>query len=389
MREFKEKTRQPKLSEIGASKAIADEFLYDQLGSRYIQEQLAKSAAHQTPGGVVGVHESVNQHTGERTTSPMDLDFEKQSLFQRILPEAPRLVYDVFGNYVVQKYFEHGTDLQREELVDILLNEVKNLCFQLYGCRVIQTALDCVSLDLKRKICRQIKHSVVDLVEDQNGNHVLQKCIEVFAESSAGDLQFIVDSFSGNVRDIAGHRYGCRVIQRIIECVPMEQTAVLFDEMLSSKNLKMLAHHRYGNYVVQFMMERGRPQDVDAVYSGCAQDLKEWSCHKFASNIVEKVLDSNMHDRKKVEHLLEILTQGENPPLIFIMKDKFGNYICQKFMRCASALEAGNKLRDDFFLMLKAHLPELSRLSYGKHILFALKEKGYMSEEEVNQALVP
>jgi hypothetical protein len=36
---------------------------------------------------------------------------EKQMVFEEILPNALQLMTDVFGNYVIQKFFEHGRPL--------------------------------------------------------------------------------------------------------------------------------------------------------------------------------------------------------------------------------------------------------------------------------------
>lgn len=44
---------------------------------------------------------------------------------------------DVFGNYVVQKLFEYGTDLQRATLAEQLLGNVLKLTKSMYGCRVV------------------------------------------------------------------------------------------------------------------------------------------------------------------------------------------------------------------------------------------------------------
>lgn len=49
---------------------------------------------------------------------------------------------DVFGNYVIQKFLEHGSPEQRQCLADMMLKDVRRLSTHTYGCRVIQKALE-------------------------------------------------------------------------------------------------------------------------------------------------------------------------------------------------------------------------------------------------------
>lgn len=49
---------------------------------------------------------------------------------------------DVFGNYVVQKFLDHGTDEQKTRMARIIQGSVKMLSLQVYGCRVIQKAIE-------------------------------------------------------------------------------------------------------------------------------------------------------------------------------------------------------------------------------------------------------
>lgn len=51
---------------------------------------------------------------------------------------------------------------------------------------------------------------VMRCVRDQNGNHVIQKCIECVPEEN---IQFIVTTFFDQVVNLSTHPYGCRVIQ--------------------------------------------------------------------------------------------------------------------------------------------------------------------------------
>lgn len=49
-----------------------------------------------------------------------------------------QLMTDVFGNYVIQKFFEHGNQSQKRGLANQMKSHVMVLSCQMYGCRVVQ-----------------------------------------------------------------------------------------------------------------------------------------------------------------------------------------------------------------------------------------------------------
>lgn len=57
---------------------------------------------------------------------------------------------------------------------------------------------------------QELDGHVMKCVRDQNGNHVIQKCIECVPPEK---IEFIISSFQGQVETLAAHPYGCRVIQ--------------------------------------------------------------------------------------------------------------------------------------------------------------------------------
>lgn len=81
-----------------------------------------------------------------------------------------------------------------------LQGHVVEFATQMYGCRVIQKALESVSADAKIRIVSELRPYVTRCVKDQNGNHVIQKCIECVSPS---ELDFIISAFSGQVRIFA------------------------------------------------------------------------------------------------------------------------------------------------------------------------------------------
>ncbi len=60
---------------------------------------------------------------------------EKDMVFEAILPTALSLMSDLFGNYVVQKFLERGTEEQRKALAKTMRGRVLALSLDMYGCR--------------------------------------------------------------------------------------------------------------------------------------------------------------------------------------------------------------------------------------------------------------
>ena len=67
---------------------------------------------------------------------------------------------------------------------------------------------------------------VMRCVRDQNGNHVIQKCIECVPESA---IHFIVSTFFDQVVTLSTHPYGCRVIQVLFKQFIFLTTSSGFD----------------------------------------------------------------------------------------------------------------------------------------------------------------
>lgn len=75
---------------------------------------------------------------------------------------------------------------------------------------ILMQALEVVDLDQQTQMVAELDGSVMKCVRDQNGNHVIQKCIECVPQDR---IQFIISAFYGQVLALSTHPYGCRVIQ--------------------------------------------------------------------------------------------------------------------------------------------------------------------------------
>ncbi|XP_053443473.1 pumilio homolog 2 isoform X6 [Nycticebus coucang] len=315
------------------------EFSQDQHGSRFIQQKLERA----TPA-------------------------ERQMVFNEILQAAYQLMTDVFGNYVIQKFFEFGSLDQKLALATRIRGHVLPLALQMYGCRVIQKALESISSDQQSEMVKELDGHVLKCVKDQNGNHVVQKCIECVQPQS---LQFIIDAFKGQVFVLSTHPYGCRVIQRILEHCTAEQTLPILEEL--HQHTEQLVQDQYGNYVIQHVLEHGRPEDKSKIVSEIRGKVLALSQHKFASNVVEKCVT---HASRAERALLidEVCCQNDGPhsALYTMMKDQYANYVVQKMIDMAEPAQ-----RKIIMHKIRPHIATLRKYTYGKHILAKL-EKYYL-----------
>jgi len=74
---------------------------------------------------------------------------EKAMVFNEILTAAYSLMTDVFGNYVIQKFFEFGTSEQKQMLAQRIRGHVMPLSLQMYGCRIVQKALESIPSEMQ------------------------------------------------------------------------------------------------------------------------------------------------------------------------------------------------------------------------------------------------
>uniref|UniRef100_A0A8C8LNM7 PUM-HD domain-containing protein n=1 Tax=Oncorhynchus tshawytscha TaxID=74940 RepID=A0A8C8LNM7_ONCTS len=217
-------------------------------------------------------------------------------------------------------------------------------------------------------IVRELDGHVLKCVKDQNGNHVVQKCIECVQPQA---LQFIIDAFQGQVFVLSTHPYGCRVIQRILEHCTQEQTLPILEEL--HQHSEQLGQDQYGNYVIQHVLEHGRPEDKSKIVAEVRGKVLLLSQHKFASNVVEKCV---IHSSRAERALLidEVCCQKDGPhsALYTMMKDQYANYVVQRMIDMAEPAQ-----RKIIMHKIRPHIATLRKYTYGKHILAKL-EKYYM-----------
>ena len=253
---------------------------------------------------------------------------DKDKIFEKLKPEILPLSKDVFGNYAIQKVLETKDPAKNKIILDALKTKIYDLSLHMYGCRVIQQLLNVIDEKYVPEITEELAPYFEKCIEDQNGNHVIQKIIE---RLHPGENNGIYDVVLNNIIDFSIHQYGCRVIQKLFNQCNEEQRDNLLEGIY--KSIIDLCQDQYGNYVIQYVLEKQKGFNVQKIYDDLKGKIFDMSIHKFGSNVIEKAL-SYGSPAQRAEIINEIISKDDlvHDSLLSMVKDKFGNYVVQKMI---------------------------------------------------------
>mmetsp|Transcript_82740 Transcript_82740/g.146094 ORF Transcript_82740/g.146094 Transcript_82740/m.146094 type:complete len:305 (-) Transcript_82740:38-952(-) len=133
--------------------------------------------------------------------------------------------------------------------------QVWNLARDSQGCRDLQRALDDASCEEERAaIASELQGHVCEAIRCPHANFVMQKLISVLQPTH---VVFIFEELwlrgRESISNVARHKYGCRIIQRLLETRLPKLVSILIDHLLDDSI--STCQHPYGNYVMQQTMD--------------------------------------------------------------------------------------------------------------------------------------
>ncbi|KAH8726074.1 armadillo-type protein [Phaeosphaeriaceae sp. PMI808] len=285
-----------------------------------------------------------------------------QIIFDETAPHVVELMTDPFGNYLCQKMLEFTNDEQRNTLVRNAIPAMVSIAFNQHGTRALQKMIEFISTEEQTgMIIQALSGQVVELIQDLNGNHVIQKCLNHLKSSEA---QFIFDAVGEHCIVVGTHRHGCCVLQRCIDHASGFQKVDLVRKITAHSF--HLVQDPFGNYVVQYILDLNDPAFTTPMCEGFRGKVVELSKQKFSSNVIEKCIRCAEMSAKQL--LIEELLDAEE--LEKLMRDSYGNYVVQ------TALEfAPPELCVHLIDIMRPILPSIRQTPYGRRIQSKVQER--------------
>ncbi|KAJ1820807.1 hypothetical protein LPJ75_000861, partial [Coemansia sp. RSA 2598] len=298
------------------------------------------------------------------------LEDGKPHQFEIIFNEATErfseLMTDPFGNYLCQKLFEHCNETQRTQIIRDVAPSLVEISLNMHGTRAVQKMIESLSgQDQIEAVINALHDSVVMLIRDLNGNHVIQKCL---SQLSSKNNQFIYDSVAQSCSEVATHRQGCCVFQRCIDYSTSEQKKQLVNVVI--EEALTLVQDPFGNYVVQYVLELGVAEYSEPLIKRFNGHICGLSVQKFSSNVMEKCIRIASTDTRR--QLVAPLLQREK--LEILMRDSYGNYVVQTALDFADQTQ-----RLEIIEAILPLLPHIRHTPYGKRIYIKLQRDGFVS----------
>jgi hypothetical protein len=166
------------------------------------------------------------------------------------------------------------------------------------GCREVQEALDhCACVDAGIAIAAHFKGRVIEAIRCPHANHVLRKIIMTLPPThSTFVIEEIVEKGLDGVREIATHRYGCRIMEELLKNCSHAQLAELADSLLVDSEL--LCIHMYGNYVMQSLLRNASSMQRQKLVKTIIDHAVLIGSNFYGCSVLAHVLDASTDESR-------------------------------------------------------------------------------------------
>lgn len=258
----------------------------------------------------------------------------------------------------VEALLENSSRPKCAAIINWMLPAVIELALSANGTRIIQKALEVSGSDSQIRLSQCLHGYARRLLDSHHGNHVLQKSIVMMPPHAVQFIFHELPYFRGGWAGVACHRFGCRVVERLLEHCQAELTAPIVAAVVAE--IDSLSRHPFANYVVQHILEHvpaHRPQVVQALIEVGVPLLAQ---HRVASNVVERAFE---HSGVENQRILAEAILSTPMAIVDMGCSRYGNFTVRRM------LEA---LQDPLYYVaiqqLAEAVPRLRASKHGRHL---------------------
>jgi len=255
---------------------------------------------------------------------------------------------------------EMGDRAEQRNVLNWLLPAARQLALSRHGCRAVQKALEVAGGPGRDKLVTALEPHAVELYESLHGNHVLTKIVEMMPSASLRPLIGRLVEKGPTV--VARHRFGCRVLERLIEHCSETEIGGLVDEIIADS--EAVSRHPYGNFVIQHLLEHGMPHRRAEILRKLNGFVPQLAMHRTASHVVQRALDFGSEDQQRA--IVGALLKAEGTAsLVEVACTRYGSFVVEQL----AGLLRGATWGEEVLRRLNQGLPELGKTPFGLRVV--------------------
>jgi len=199
---------------------------------------------------------------------------------------------------------------------------------------------------------------VRQLLDSRHGNHVLQKSIVMMPPHAYYFVFYELSFYRGGWAGVACHRFGCRVVERLLEHCEAGLTAPIVAAVVV--DIDQLSRHPFGNYVVQHILEYVPAHRSQIVYALIHVGVPFLAQHRLASNVIERAFE---HSSAEIQQALAESILYKPPAIVEMACSRYGSFTVRRMIEALQGT-----LRHMALQQLGSAMPALKASYYGRHI---------------------
>ena len=174
-----------------------------------------------------------------------------------------------------------------------------NLAFDKFGCWRFQEIL--AGQDTRRAIAiaLSLRGKVMQAVDSPYANFCIAKIVDTLP---LGTYSWIFEEIEGHRVAVARHRYGCRLINALLNRQLMQaENDPIFAEFVGEliRTTTILSRHDFGKHAIKMILEHGSSALHRRVCAELVEDLAKVACHRNGRGVILCALNTMSHDMQE------------------------------------------------------------------------------------------